>query len=419
MPKSSIINKLKLAGSAHTSETIGNIDKKQQKNTYVAFLVIISIAILVYGLVVVYSAVQNNIEYSYSKQLIGVIIGIVLMLIFWKFDYKYLSEAIVPLLIVNVILILSPHIPGIGVTVKGASSWVKLGVQFQPGEFAKITVIMLDASVVAKYGGRIDSAKEYMKSLGIMIVPFICIMTQPDLGTGLVYLFIAAVALIAGGARLKHLFITLGVFIVMFLLLLGLDEVFKTINENGSVEYHFLKNYQRQRLFVFLDPENDTSDSGYNLRQAQIAIGSGGLFGKGLMNGTQAALKFLPEAPTDFIFCVLAEELGLIGVVFLLVLYLALIVVSLRIARATEDLFGKLLVVCCIGMWVFQVFENIGMTCGLMPITGIPLPFISYGSSFMIVNCVMLGFIGSVAVNGIGNSRRRINYGDAYRHWKG
>lgn len=197
--------------------------------------------------------------------------------------------------------------------------------------------------------------------------------------------------------------------------MLAFDEVFKTVNENGDVEYHFLKNYQRQRLFVFIDPENDTSDSGYNLRQAQIAIGSGGFFGKGLMNGTQAALKFLPEAPTDFIFCVLAEELGFIGVVVLLGLYVGLIVVSLKIARATDDLFGKLLVVCCVGMWVFQIFENIGMTCGLMPITGIPLPFISYGSSFMIVNCVMLGFIGSVAVNGITGNRRRLPYGASRR----
>ena len=117
-------------------------------------------------------------------------------------------------------------------------------------------------------------------------------------------------------------------------MLLLLDEAFKSVNENGEVEYHFLKNYQRQRLFVFIDPDNDTSDSGYNLRQAQIAIGSGGFFGKGLLNGTQAALKFLPEAPTDFIFCVLAEELGFIGVVILLGLYAALIVVSLKIAKA-------------------------------------------------------------------------------------
>lgn len=385
------------------------------KNVYTALLFCITLVMLVFGLFVVYAAVFNNEDYNFNRQIIGVVIGIVLILVFWRFDYKYFGEAVVPLIIINVVLILSPHIPGLGVTVKGAQSWIRIGMQIQPGEFAKITVIMLDAAVVAKYGGRLDNRKEYVKSLGIMLIPFLCIMTQPDLGTGLVYIFIAAVALVAGGAKLKYLFLTLAVFIALFLILLGLDELFKTINDNGEVEYHFLKNYQRQRLFVFLDPENDTSDSGYNLRQAQIAIGSGGFFGKGLLQGTQAALKFLPEAPTDFIFCVLAEEFGFAGVLFMLFLYAALIIVSLRIAKATNDLFGKLLIVCCIGMWVFQIFENIGMTCGLMPITGIPLPFFSYGSSFMIVNCVMLGLIGSVAANGIVSKRRRFTYGVSNR----
>lgn len=352
MPKPKVINRLKSAGSAHTKDTIGSsaVDKSQLRNVYVAALFTISILILIAGLIIVYSAVQNDDNYSYTKQLIGVVIGIVLMLIFWKFDYKYLSEAIVPLIIINVVLILSPHIPGLGVSVKGAQSWIKLGIQLQPGEFAKITVIMLDAAVVAKYGGRLDDPIEYLKTLGIVLIPFVCIMTQPDLGTGLVYLFIGTVALVAGGARLKYLLITLLVFVLMFAALLWFDELLKTPKDNGEVEYHFLKNYQRQRLFVFLDSENDTSDSGYNLRQAQIAIGSGGLFGKGIMNGTQAALKFLPEAPTDFIFCVLAEETGFIGVVILLVLYAGLIWVSLKIVKATDDLFGKLLVVCCVGM---------------------------------------------------------------------
>ena len=175
------------------------------KTVYVTLLFIITLAMLVFGLIIVFSAVQNNEDYNYTRQLIGVIIGILLMLIFWRFDYKYFSEAIVPLIIINVVLILSPHIPGLGVTVKGAASWIKLGIQIQPGEFAKITVIMLDAAVVAKYGGRLDDSREYMKSLGIMLIPFLCIMTQPDLGTGLVYMFIAAVALVAGGARLKYL----------------------------------------------------------------------------------------------------------------------------------------------------------------------------------------------------------------------
>ena len=323
MKKSDIFSKLKSGGTAHGADSFNmpKVDKSQLRNVYMAWLFVITFLMLGFGLLICYSAVHNNEDYSFFSQSIGVIIGVVLMLIFWRFDYKFLSKAVTPLIIINGILILSPHIPGLGVSVKGATSWIKIGMQIQPGEFAKITVIMLAASVVSKYGGHLDDPKEYLKTLGILMIPFLCIMTQPDLGTGLVYLFIDAVALIAGGARIKYLLITLSVFIFLFICLLGLDEVFKSVNENGTAEYHFLKNYQRQRLFVFLDPEHDTSDSGYNLRQAQIAIGSGGLFGKGLMSGTQAALKFLPEAPTDFIFCVLAEELGFFGVVILLGLY--------------------------------------------------------------------------------------------------
>ena len=166
--------------------------------------------------------------------------------------------------------------------------------------------------------------------------------------------------------------------------------------ESGDYEYRLLKNYQRNRLLVFINPDADTSGSGYNLKQAQIAIGSGGLFGKGLGNGTQASLNFLPEAPTDFIFCVLAEELGFVGVITLLGLYIALVVICVKIAKGSPDLFGMIIVLCVVGMLLFQILENIGMDCGLMPITGIPLPFMSYGSSFMLVNFVLLGLVGSV-----------------------
>ena len=166
---------------------------------------------------------------------------------------------------------------------------------------------------------------------------------------------------------------------------------------NSTGEYKLLKQYQRNRLLVFLDQDgSNTSSSGYNLQQAKIAIGSGGLFGKGLLNATQSGHGFLPEAQTDFIFCVLAEELGFFGALVLLGLYAALVLICFRIARGACDLFGMVIVMCVVGMWLFQILENIGMDCGLMPITGIPLPFMSYGSSFMVVNFFMLGMIGSV-----------------------
>ena len=359
----------------------------------VPFLVVIAL-LVGYGLVIVYSAVRTDADYEYSRQIGGVAVGIICMILMWRFDYRRLSDFTTVFLIVNVVLILSPHIPGLGTDAgMGAKSWIKLGMQIQPGEFAKITVILMDASVMARYGGRLDDPREYMKALGIMLVPFLCIMTQPDLGTGLVYLCIAAFALVMGGARAKYLLITLACFIGAIVAVFVVDEFLKS----ASGEYKLLKQYQRNRLLVFMDQSGSaTTDEGYNLQQAKVAIGSGGLFGKGLFQGTQHSLGLLPEAPTDFIFCVLAEELGFFGALVLLALYGALLLISFRIARSSTDMFGLVIVMCVVGMWLFQILENIGMDCGLMPITGIPLPFMSYGSSFMVVNFFMLGMIGSV-----------------------
>ena len=370
----------------------------------VPFLVVVAL-LVAYGLVVVYSAVSADEDYSFTRQLAGVGIGAVIMAIIWAFDYRRLSDYTVVFLIVNIVLILSPHLPVIGVNTMGATSWVKIGPlpQLQPGEFAKITVILLDASIMARYQGRLDDLSEYVKAVGMMLIPFVCIMTQPDLGTGLVYLFIGAVALVVGGANTRYLLVTLLVCVGLVVLVFLLDEVLK----GASGEYKLLKQYQRDRLLVFMNQgSSDLTDEGYNLQQAMIAIGSGGLFGQGYMQGSQHALGILPEAPTDFIFCVLAEELGFFGVMVLLVLYISLVIIGFRIAGASSDMFGVLIVMCILGMWLFHILENIGMTCGLMPITGIPLPFMSYGTSFMIMNFAMLGLMGSVWAHGKENTRR-------------
>ena len=374
------------------------------------FLLIV-VLLVGYGLAVVFSAVSADEDYSFSRQLAGVAVGAIAMALIWAFDYRRLSEYTTLFVIVNIVLILSPHVPGIGVNTMGATSWIKIGPlpQIQPGEFAKITVILLDASIMARYQGRLDDLREYCKAVGLMLIPFVCIMTQPDLGTGLVYLFIAAIALVVGGARLRYLLITLGICVALVVLVFLLDEVIK----GSSGEYKLLKQYQRDRLLVFMNQDTaDLTDEGYNLQQAKVAIGSGGLFGQGYMKGSQHSLGILPEAPTDFIFCVLAEELGFFGVMALLGLYIALFVIGFRIASASGDMFGLLIVMCVIGMWLFQILENIGMTCGLMPITGIPLPFMSYGSSFMVVNFALLGFMGSVWSRGK-ESANRVEYAAA------
>lgn len=353
------------------------------------------IALVAYGLLVQFSATSSDPDYSFTRQLMGVGVGMVLFAVISRVDYHVLSGYTTVFLIVNVVLLLSPHIPGIGVEVNGGQSWINVGIQLQPGEFAKVTVVLLAASVMARYGGRLNDLREYIKALFIMAVPFVCVMTQPDLGTGLVYLMIAGFALIIGGANWRFIVVTIGVLVVMIAAILLLDPVLDQIAGSDVL----LKDYQMSRLTVFLDPTHDTSGDGYNLQQAMIAIGSGGFFGKGFMQATQSSLGFLPEAPTDFVFCVLAEEFGFVGALVLIAFYIGLVFCSIVVARNSGDLFGTIIVVCVVGMWLFQILENIGMTCGLMPITGIPLPFISYGSSFMIVNFMMLGLINSVWVH--------------------
>ena len=395
-----------IAASGHASQGGGaNTQRRGFLPALNVPLLVVVILLVLYGLVVVYSAVSADEDYSFTRQLAGVGVGAVIMAIIWVFDYRRLSDYTVVFLIINIVLILSPHLPVIGVNTMGATSWVKIGPlpQLQPGEFAKITVILLDASIMARYHGRLDDLSEYLKAVGMMLVPFVCIMTQPDLGTGLVYLFIAAVALVVGGANPRFLIVTLLVCILLVVAVFLVDELLK----GTSGEYKLLKQYQRDRLLVFMNQgSSDLTDEGYNLQQAMIAIGSGGLFGQGYMQGSQHALGILPEAPTDFIFCVLAEELGFFGVMVLLVLYIALVIIGFRIASASSDMFGVLIVMCILGMWLFHILENIGMTCGLMPITGIPLPFMSYGTSFMIMNFALLGFMGSVWAHGMETTRR-------------
>ena len=385
------VSNLRVPDSGFTVNTGRSRGVASGKVAPVQLLVVVA-ALLVYGLVVVWSAVQGNPDFSFKKQLFGVALGIVAMMVFQFFDYRRLAGMVPLLLIINAVLILSPHLPYIGVEAKGARSWINVGMQIQPGEFAKITVILLDAAVISRYEGRLDSLKEYVKCLCIIAVPFVLIMTQPDLGTGTVYLIIGIFCLVMGGARWRYLIGTLLVGVSLIAAVLIIDQV--SFASTGS--YLILDDYQHGRINTFLDPTADSSGDSYNFNQALIAIGSGGLFGKGLGNATQSSLGFLPEAPTDFIFCVLAEQFGFVGALVLIVLYVLLVVNAIKISKASGDMFGTLIVMGILGMWLFHIFENIGMDIGLMPITGIPLPFMSYGSSFMLVNLSLVGLICSV-----------------------
>jgi len=374
-------------------------------------LLAIVIALVSLGLLVVWSATIGSEKYSFSHQLLGVLVGVICMLALWRLDYRRFALLTVPLLIFDVLLVLLPHFPVIGVTVNGASSWVLLfGIQFQPGELAKIVTILLLAALVSKYRGRLDSGSEYLKVVGMLVVLILCIMSQPDMGTGLVFVAIGAAILYAGGANRRWLLITVVVILAGIITAFLVDPLLDQVVGHDV----FLKEYQKNRLLVFLNEDLDPTGVSYNLKQAKIAIGSGGLIGKGLSNATQSGLGFLPEAPTDFIFCVLAEEFGFLGSIGLLALYGLLFYAIFRIALRTVDPFGSLVIMGIAGMWAFQILQNIGMTCGLMPITGIPLPFISYGSSFMLANFLALGLILSIWAHGSAKgNRQQLNIRDA------
>ncbi|NTW28031.1 MAG: rod shape-determining protein RodA [Coriobacteriia bacterium] len=359
-------------------------------------LVVVSILLLAAGSVMVQSATSGMTGGSalFQRQLLGIGLGGVFMIGAWAFDYRKFQGWTGPLLILDALLILSPKIPGLGSTVNGATSWLAIGGirLFQPSEPAKIVTILVLASVIASHKGSIDKPSDVFKLVGILAVPLGLILVQPDLGTGMVFVAIAAGMLLIGGLKPRW-FAILGISAALLVgALFGLNSVLdKALGKDVLI-----KQYQIDRLMVFVDETRDPLGAGYNLKQAKIAIGSGEFSGKGLGSSTQTNLRFLPNPHTDFIFAVTAEEFGFFGVIVLLGLYLALLVASLSISASSRDLFGSLIAAGLIAMWIFQVLENIGMQIGLMPITGIPLPFMSFGSSFMVTNMFGIGLLLSV-----------------------
>jgi rod shape determining protein RodA len=341
--------------------------------------------LLVYGSVIVQSATSgmDGGEALFRRHLAGIALGMIPLALFWLLDYRRLEGWLGPLVVLATILIISPRIPGLGYEAGGATSWLAIGGfrLFQPSEPAKLVTILIMAIVISQYRGSIEKPKDVLRIMAYLAVPLVLIMFQPDLGTAMVFVAITLGMLLIGGLKPRYF----AAFAVVGVLLIGL-----------VLQFDLLAQYQEDRLLVFIDPERDPWGAGYNLAQSKVAIGSGELTGQGLGSGSQSNLNFLPARHTDFVFSVLGEELGFVGVVVLLGLYLALLVVSLEISASSSDLVGSLIVAGVISMWTFQILINIGMTVGLMPITGIPLPFMSYGSSFMVTNLAATGMLLSV-----------------------
>ena len=268
----------------------------------------------------------------------------------------------------------------VGTSALGAQRWIQIGpITVQPSEFAKIIMIVCTAALLSERVGQLNTFRSVLP-VGLFIgIPFLLVLKQPDLGTSLVFLAIGLGMVFVSRIKLSLLRNIAAVGVIL-----------------APIGWHFLKDYQKARITVFLDPNADPFGAGYHIIQSKIAIGSGMLFGKGLFQGSQSQLNFLPENHTDFIFSVIGEELGFLGCVFLLFLYFVLIYRGLMIAKECKEPFGMLLATGVISMWTFQILVNVGMTCGIMPVTGIPLPFMSYGVSALTTNMVGLGILLSV-----------------------
>jgi len=348
--------------------------------------------LLFIGTLLVYAATRDwyaasglDPEYYLKRHVINIVIGILLAWGTTVIDYRML-RAYTPIVWgLGVIGLTAVLIPGIGSEVNGAQAWIPLpgGFQIQPAELAKISIIVGMSMLLSEYRHENDEPtnRDVLQALLIAAIPVGLILLQPDMGTVFI-ISISVVAMIgASGAPTRW---------VVGILLVALLGGF------GATQLGVIKEYQVKRLQSFVDPNADSQGAGYQLRQARITVGSGGFLGTGLFDGPQTSGRFVPAQQTDFIFTVAGEQLGFLGSGFILLLYLTIFMRAFTIARRSTDAFGRLVCIGVLSWFAFQTFENIGMTLGLMPMTGVPLPFMSYGGSSMFANLIGFGLLQNV-----------------------
>ena len=372
-----------------------NYRKNSRRSAFAGFDPILTIAVallLIIGTLLVYAATRNwyaanglDPEYYLKRHVINIAIGSLLAWGTTVVDYR-LIRAYTPIVwVIGVLGLTAVLIPGIGDEVNGSNAWIGLpgGFQVQPAELAKISIIVGMSMILSERTHDTDAPqhKDVMQALVIAAVPVLLILAQPDMGTVFI-ISIAVVTIIAvSGAPMRW---------VVGLILVAV------IGSFAAVKVGVIDDYQVKRLQAFVDPNADSQGSGYQLRQARITVGSGGLIGTGLFNGPQTNGRFVPEQQTDFIFTVAGEELGFLGCGFILILYLTVLMRAFGIARKSNDPYGKLVCTGVIAWFAFQTFENIGMTLGMMPMTGVPLPFVSYGGSSMFATMIGFGLLQNV-----------------------
>jgi rod shape determining protein RodA len=349
------------------------------------------VALLVIGTALVWSATRQrqldaglDPQSFLKKHLLNIAIGLVLAAVTTLLDYRML-RAYAPLIYIASILGLLAVLSPLGATINGAHSWIILpaGFSVQPSEFAKVAIVVGVAMLLSERQDTEDAPRfgDIALALGFAAIPLALIMLQPDLGTAMVICFILLGMLAVAGAPAS--------------LLLGLVATAAVVGAI-ALKVGILSTYQVNRFAAFANPALDPRGVGYNTGQARIAIGQGGLTGQGLFRGTQTNGKFVPEQQTDFIFTVAGEELGLLGAGLIIALLGVVLWRTIRIARRADDQFGVLVATGIACWFTFQAFENIGMTLGIMPVTGLPLPFVSYGGSSMFANMMAIGLLQNV-----------------------
>ncbi len=354
--------------------------KKLKKVSYP--LVLNMIFICLTSLMTVYSATYTRTNSFFLKEIIWTILGIIVFFVFSLIDYRLYLKYSKLVYAFSVVMLFSVY--AFGTTILGAKRWIRVGpLSIQPSEFAKLFIVLtFSALLVVKYREKFTGLKAVVFT-GLHFIPiFLLIVKQPDLGTSLVLLFLYCLLIFIHGIDIKSFSILIGS---------GLSFI--------PVAYFFLlKEYQKQRIKTFLNPEADVLGSGWNVIQSKIAIGSGGIFGKGILKGTQNKLRFLPESHTDFIGSVLLEETGFIGGMMLILLYFLLIVNIFMIAQKSDSEYGKLVALGISGIIFFHTVVNLGMIMGVMPVTGLPLLLMSYGGSSFLFTFMMLGIVQSIKI---------------------
>jgi rod shape determining protein RodA len=350
-------------------------------------LIFAVLALAVIGLFAIYSSTHQSLDAVdldpgrfVKRQITFVALGAIVAMAAASFDYRFLKVYAGLVYVSSIVLLLLVRTP-LGTTVRGSQRWFELfGFQLAPSEVAKVAVIAMLAAFLSEIRGDL-TLQDTFRATGLAAVPAVLVFIQPDLGSSIVFAAILVGILVVAGARSRYLAV---------LALTAIALIF------AGFQVGLVRDYQLQRLQALLDPATVDENARYNRDQAEIAIGSGGLFGLGYLQGPQTNLDFVPEQHTDFIFTAVGEEFGFLGAMTLLGMYGLVVWRAFRIAALSKDAFGTYLAAGIASMFALQIFVNVGMTIGIMPITGIPLPFVSYGGSSLLVNCAAIGILLNV-----------------------